>query len=203
VRLRGLSHLASRAPVLSLTPTLIVVTGAPGSGKTTVARPLAELLGLPLFAKDDVKEALWDHFGAGDRELFLAYGRASYPLLLGLARAALAAGRSAVVEANFRPHMAVGDFEQILASTPCRVAQVLCIADPETCLERYRERDRLGRRHAMHLVGGVETEAGLERELRDGVWDAPIPLDGALFRLDTNAPVDVEALAREIASVAG
>ena len=79
---------------------------------------------------------------------------------------------------------------------------MLCIAGPETCLERYRERDRLGRRHAMHLVGGEETDASMERRLRDGVWDAPIPLAGRVFRLDTNEPVDVDALAREIASLA-
>jgi predicted kinase len=180
-------------------PLLIVVTGAPGSGKTTVARPLAAQLGLPLFTKDDVKEALWEHFGAGDRELFLAYGRASYPLLLGLVGAALAAGSSAMVEANFRPQQAAADFERLLASRPCRVVQVLCVADRQACLERYRERDRLRRRHAMHLVGGAETEAGLERELRDGVWDVPIPLPGLVIRLDTNVPVDVEMLATEIA----
>ena len=79
---------------------------------------------------------------------------------------------------------------------------MLCIAGPETCLERYRERDRLGRRHAMHLVGGEETDASMERRLRDGVWDEPIPLAGRVFRLDTNGPVDVDALAREIASLA-
>jgi adenylate kinase family enzyme len=46
---------------------LIVVTGAPGSGKSTIAVPLAGRLGLPLIAKDDIKEALWDHVGPGDR----------------------------------------------------------------------------------------------------------------------------------------
>jgi predicted kinase len=181
------------------TPLLIVVTGAPGSGKTTVARPLAARLGLPLFAKDDVKEALWEHLGAGDRERFLAYGRASYPLLLGFARATLAAGRSVVVEANFTPEWAAAELEELRSETPFRLVQVLCWAEPETCLARYRGRDVARARHPMHLVGGEETERSLERRLRDGMWDEPIPLDGELIRLDTNAPVDVEALAREIA----
>ncbi|MEZ4215058.1 MAG: AAA family ATPase [Myxococcota bacterium] len=39
---------------------LVVVTGLPASGKTSVARRLAKRLGLPVFAKDDVKEQLHD-----------------------------------------------------------------------------------------------------------------------------------------------
>ena len=38
----------------------VVVSGLPGSGKTTIAAPLAEALGLPLLARDSIKESLWD-----------------------------------------------------------------------------------------------------------------------------------------------
>ncbi len=47
-------------------PTLVLVTGAPGSGKTTLAMPLARHLGLPLITKDTIKEALFDTLGTGD-----------------------------------------------------------------------------------------------------------------------------------------
>lgn len=39
---------------------LVLVTGAPGAGKTTLAGPLAAALGLPLIGKDVVKETLYD-----------------------------------------------------------------------------------------------------------------------------------------------
>jgi len=36
----------------------VVVSGPPGSGKTTVARELARALGFPLLSKDTIKEAM-------------------------------------------------------------------------------------------------------------------------------------------------
>jgi adenylate kinase family enzyme len=46
----------------------IVVSGAPGTGKTTVAALLAERLVLPLLSLDVIKEALGDSLGLGDEE---------------------------------------------------------------------------------------------------------------------------------------
>jgi predicted kinase len=178
-----------------VTPALIVVTGAPGSGKTTIAVPLATRLRLPLIAKDELKEALWEQLGPGDRDRFLAYGRATYPLMLLVARLILRSGGSAIVEANFRPDFAAADLEALREETAFRLVQILCRADPDACLARYRERAETDARHPMHRVGGAESEAGVERGLRDGLWEHPIPLDGKVFTVDTNQPVDVDALA--------
>src|SRR5579862_8060531 len=47
-------------------PLLIIVTGLPAAGKTTLARELARLLRAPLIGKDMIKEPLLDVLGAGD-----------------------------------------------------------------------------------------------------------------------------------------
>lgn len=44
-------------------PTVVVVQGESGSGKTYVARRLAADLKLPLVAKDDFKELLFERLG--------------------------------------------------------------------------------------------------------------------------------------------
>jgi len=42
----------------------VLVAGWPGSGKSTLAGALAPRMGLPLLAKDEIKEALMDALGA-------------------------------------------------------------------------------------------------------------------------------------------
>lgn len=56
----------------------ILVNGVPASGKSTVAKVVARHFDTPLMALDTVKEALFTHFGVGDREHNRALGRASY-----------------------------------------------------------------------------------------------------------------------------
>lgn len=46
----------------------IVVTGLPGSGKTTVGNEVSKLLDIPLLDKDDYLERLFDKRGVGDAE---------------------------------------------------------------------------------------------------------------------------------------
>ena len=64
------------------TPLLVVVTGMPSSGKTTVAEAVARLLRLPLIAKDEIKESLFETLGWGERAWSMKLGGASYEVLM-------------------------------------------------------------------------------------------------------------------------
>ena len=123
-------------------PLLVVVTGMPSSGKTTVAEGLAARLALPLIAKDEIKESLYESLGADDVTESARLGTAAYELIFGLARTMLASGVSLIVEANF-----FREQESDFASLPeHRVAQVHCHAPLPVLLDRYASRSR----HAGH-----------------------------------------------------
>jgi predicted kinase len=87
----------------------------PSSGKTTVAEGLAGRLRLPLIAKDEIKESLYESLGADDVSASARLGTAAYALIFGLARKMLASGVSLIVEANF-----FRDQEPDFASRPSR-----------------------------------------------------------------------------------
>jgi predicted ATPase len=60
---------AVKAVLVSDSRKLVYVSGAPGSGKTSLAVPLAAALGYALLAKDRIKETLHDALGAPGPDL--------------------------------------------------------------------------------------------------------------------------------------
>lgn len=75
--------------------TLILFSGMPGSGKTTLARLVARRLGIPAFAKDRVQRVLRDHHLAD------ASTGDGYYIILDQADEQLSLGMSVILDATF------------------------------------------------------------------------------------------------------
>lgn len=176
------------APRPDRAPLLVLVTGPPASGKSTLAKPLAEALRLPLVARDELKETLFGELGTGDVEWTRRLGRASFALLGVVARRLLEAGQGAVLEANFFRGASEAGIEEL---PPHRLVQVHCAALPEIVMARYARRPR----HPGHLDADRAEEVAAR--LRDRTHD-PLDLPGAVISVDTSEGVDVEALAEEV-----
>jgi predicted kinase len=162
--------------VQSRPPAFVIVSGAPGSGKTTLAERLSPDLRLPLLNKDALKEVLADAMGhPADVPASMRLGDGAYAVLYQTVAALLEAGSGAIVESNFRRGVSEADLLPLVGATG-GACLVHCTADPATLSARYADRFARGERHAVHLDG--DRKAGLANDLAAGRFeplDLPIP----------------------------
>ena len=128
---------------------LVIVTGAPATGKTTVATGLVNYLGYALITKDDVKESLADALGAGDRERSRELGAAAYGVMQRLASRMLDERVNVILEANFWREQSEPWLRALAQGRDAPV--IMCTAAPDVRRERFRSRGAAGERHAIHL----------------------------------------------------
>jgi predicted kinase len=164
-------------------PVLILITGAPCTGKTTIAQHLAGKFQLPIVNKDGIKERLFDRLGwKTDRQWSKLLSLASYDLLYFFIEAQLKAGRSLIAEANFKADfdtpLILAMHEQYLF-TPI---QIFCYADPEILIQRFVQRGNSTERHPAHIdqVMAADIRSSLlKKEYR------PLEVGGQLIEIDT------------------
>lgn len=159
-----------------------IVSGPPGSGKSTLAGPLARGLGLPLVAKDTIKEALMAAIDVRDVEASRAIGSAAVAAMFAVA------GQSplgAVLDCNLHRTLALPDLRRL----PGLVVELFCRCDREVALARYRARAEV--RAAGHF-DAARTSGDL---WHDEVTE-PVAGGWPVIEVDTNRPVDLSVLIR-------
>ena len=176
---------------------VVLVVGRPAAGKTVVARAIAERFGLPVVAKDDVKELLFDALGTGDREWSKRLGRATFDVLDLLIERLLAARASFVVDAAFDAAVAGDRFRSWQEAYGFRTVQVHCTAPRQVLLDRFAARAGADR-HPGHVDAANLDEYAASLDVpRQEVFDLPGPVLEAAAdadgRLDVDAVLDALA----------
>jgi predicted kinase len=174
------------AYLMSNAAKLTIILGSPASGKTTLARRLGLQWSVPVFCKDDVKEALFEALGQGDRAWSRRLSEASFTTLVHLAQRQLSLGQACIVEGNWRA-VNVPRLERVLHAGTARATQIWCCADPGEIVRRFTAR----RRHAGHLDALMPPEE-LERSAREA--PAFLELEGPRFVFHSDVPDAFEAL---------
>ena len=132
-------------------PLLVVIQGAPASGKTTLSQRLERDLHLPLIAKDDIKEFLFDRLEQSDREFSRIEGEASVMMMYAAAKVFLKAGKSILMENAYYTEFSRQDIGVLLEETGARYFEVYVHCDEERRRRRFVDRAHSGNRHPGHL----------------------------------------------------
>ena len=179
-------------------PVVIVITGPPCAGKTTIARRVAEQFSLPWMGKDMVKELLFDTLGWQDREWSKKLSRASVVVLFRFVEAQVAARRCCVVESNFKAEYDTARFLDLRERYDFDLIQIDCICDGQVLFERFKRRAESGERHPGHLDHANYDEF---REMLLQGRSEPLKIGGRRIEIDTTdlEGIDYQTLFAEIA----
>lgn len=171
-----------------MTSRLVVVSGLPASGKTTVGRLLSERLAMPLIDKDAILEALFDSVGCRDRTERTRLSRASDEVLY-----ALAATSPASILVNWWHRDSAAER---LRDTATSIVEVFCECSTDVAAARFASRVR----HPGHHDGS-RTAAEIQRSFDGLPGTAREPLGlGPVVRVATEGVLDADELVDQVRS---
>jgi predicted kinase len=149
VDVRGMGSRLARVGI----PTLVVVSGPPGTGKTRLAHALARAIPCPAICRDEIKEGM-AHAHAGDfaPEEGDPLTLRTLTTFFDTVELLVSAGVSVVAEAAFQDHRWRPALEPLSEVAELRI--VRCTVDPTLAWERANERQQVEQRsRAAHVAG--------------------------------------------------
>ena len=164
-----LSDIGYNCQVASL-PTLVVVSGPAGAGKTTLAHLLARAVGCPVICRDEIKEGM-AHSSPGfapapGDELTMR----TLPVFFGVVELLLRAGVTTIADAAFQDHVWRPHLEPFRGLAQLRI--VHCVVTHEVAFRRVlqRSKDTPARRaHADPRPGHDLADFARQRDAFDRV----------------------------------
>ena len=166
---------------------LVVMSGAPGTGKTTVGAALGDGLGLPLVSLDAIKETLADLLGIrdGDETWSDTLGDAAADVVFRLSE------RTPVIAEGWWR----GERRERATDVFAGGVEVFCRCEPRLAEERMRERQRADR-HPIHR--DVINPSLLDSAAQVAAGVRPLGLGGPLVEVDTTCRTGFDDVVRAV-----
>ena len=171
----------------------VVISGLPGSGKSTLGQQLALALDLPFLDKDNILELLLEAKGLGDSKWRRALSRESDLIL----QTEAARSDGAVLVSHWRlPGMPPnsGTPTRWISALPYKAINVHCECPAELSAARFLRR----KRHAGHL-DHARSHAEILSSIREAARFGSLDI-APRIRVDTSQSPDLNALVRELST---
>jgi hypothetical protein len=172
----------------------VVISGLPGSGKTTLGRRLAPVLNLPLIDKDDILDRLFASKGVGDAAWRRTLSRESDAILQDAATNSNGAILASFWHLQGMPSDSGTPTDWLNASLH-HVVNVHCVCELEVAASRFLQR----RRHPGHL-DGESSPAEVLVSLRTLTQLPPLDI-GQRIDVDTSGEPNLTDVVRAIRGV--
>lgn len=145
---------------------VVLVSGCPGAGKTTLGWELSRRLHVPFVSRDDVKTGLHVTHRSTDPEEVWRFAELAFDIFFDTVRRLVERGVSVVAEAAFHAGPAEESIAELSRSSSV-IHLPLTTAVP-VALERYTQRARLGHRHPAH------NDEEFAKQMADGTKDVGV-----------------------------
>lgn len=141
-------------------PLLVLISGAPGSGKTTLARRLGDVLHLPVVSRDLIKTGMHVTVRSEDPTEIHRFAALAFDLFFDVVEHLLRGGSSVIAEAAFHSGLSEPGIRRL--GEHADVVHLSTRPSHDLALERYRQRAERGERHPAHDdLGQVERLASM------------------------------------------
>jgi predicted kinase len=159
-------------------PTLVIISGPPGSGKTTLAHRLAAAIGCPAICRDEIKEGMAHATPGFTADPGDELTQRTLPVFFGMLNLLVRSGVTTVAEAAFQDHVWRPRLEPLRGLARIRV--VHCTVSAEVALARIARREHDDPRRRVHA--GPHDPA--QRESLHRAYQ-PVRIDAPALEVDT------------------
>ena len=154
---------------------IVVIAGAPATGKTTLWRELASSLDVPFLSKDEFKELLFDELGVRNRKWSDQLGRTSFELMWQMADILLRANDSLIVETAFSAEFSTPRLVDIVRRHNAEVLHFHLECSTKQRLHRIDHRVSRGLRHRGHYDAADRIKTKIGKHLPESWIAQPYP----------------------------
>jgi len=130
---------------------LVIISGFPCTGKTTIAKKISNELNLPYICRDSIKGLLFNTLGIKDREWSKNLGISSYKIMYYVIESLLSQKISLIIESNFKWEYDRKKFLEYKDKYDFTPFEILCKTDEKSLIKRFKKCLNSKKKHPAHV----------------------------------------------------